>query len=132
MKWLGSTMTVRRRVALHGRVTTAPTGALVSSATVRLVDMPEPAQVRVDTLTGARLEGARGWPDPDRTRTAADGSFFFLDLPAGSYELVAESTRPDRSSTPVSVKLEEPPDGDRSGRPIPHVELQLREPRNRS
>jgi hypothetical protein len=61
---------VRHRVALAGQVTDAQTGKAVVGAQVRISAAP-PAFVG----------------RPDRSDTAADGSFHFLDLPAGQYTL---------------------------------------------
>lgn len=56
---------VRHQVAIAGRVTDFQTGKAIAQAQVQIVE------------------------GPDRTRTAADGHFHFLDLPDGQYTLIA-------------------------------------------
>jgi len=80
----------RHQVALAGRVTDAQTGQALAAARVAISAAPaaftawlqlkaKQAQARWDTMIER----------PDRTQTATDGYFYFLDLPAGQYTLTA-------------------------------------------
>lgn len=81
---------VRHLVALAGRVTDAATGQPVAGAQVAITTAP---QAFTDRLAPAALGADPGWAAlaerPDRTLTRADGSFWFIDLPDGSYGLTA-------------------------------------------
>jgi hypothetical protein len=81
---------VRHLVALAGRVTDAATGQPVAGAQVAITTAP---QAFTDRLALAALAAGAGWAAlaerPDRTLTRADGSFYFVDLPDGSYGLTA-------------------------------------------
>lgn len=83
-------VSIRRRVALYGNVTDAATGKPVAGVRVEITQGPADFSQRL--ALQARAAGER-WPAleerPDRTRTAADGHFHFLDLPAGSYTVNA-------------------------------------------
>jgi hypothetical protein len=80
--------TVRRRAAIAGRVTEAPSGRPLPGARVEIIAGPPEFTGRLALL--AQQYGSR-WEvmaeRPDRTRAAADGFFRFLDLPAGPYTL---------------------------------------------
>lgn len=119
-------VTLWRRVRLAGRVIDAERRVGVEGALVRLVEMPDALRLRVETLRSLGLEPRRGWPDRDRVLTAADGSFFFLDLPPGPYGVAAALPRrgptPRRASDTVRVELTE---GDAGRVAMGHVELPL-------
>jgi hypothetical protein len=82
--------TVRHQVAIAGQVTDAQTGRAISGARVQLTTAP-PAFT--DFLALRALPYGEHWATlverPDRTRTAADGHFHFLDLPDGAYTCTA-------------------------------------------
>lgn len=81
---------VRHRAVLAGRVTEAPGGKPVAGARVEITAGPPAFTARL--ALQAKAGGSR-WAAqaerPDRTRTATDGHYHFLDLPAGSYTLTA-------------------------------------------
>jgi len=83
-------VSIRRRVALYGNVSDAATGKPVEGARVEITLAPRDFAKRL--ALQARAAGAR-WraleERSDRTRTAAGGHFHFLDLPVGSYTVVA-------------------------------------------
>jgi hypothetical protein len=88
-KWLKIEPT-RHQVAIAGRVTDARTGKPIGGARVEIVGAPP--EFTAWLAIQARRHGTR-WAGmaerPDRTRTAADGHFHFLDLPDGDYTLIA-------------------------------------------
>ncbi len=81
---------IRHQVAIAGQVTDAQTGRAVGGAQVEITDAP--AEFKTWLAMRAIQHGDR-WAvlaeRPDRTRTAADGHFHFLDLPPGAYTLLA-------------------------------------------
>jgi Carboxypeptidase regulatory-like domain len=81
---------VRHRVAIAGRVTDAQTGRTIGGAQVRITTAPAAFTA---WLAMRAIQGGARWvamvERPDQTRTAADGHFHFLDLPAGQYTLTA-------------------------------------------
>lgn len=81
---------VRHQVAIAGRLTDLETGKPLAGARVEITGAPSEFTAWLDLR--ARQFGDR-WPvlaeRPDRKRTAADGHFHFLDLPAGAYTLTA-------------------------------------------
>lgn len=87
---------VRHRVALAGRVTDASKHP-IGGVEVRIVEMP--AAARHWFGNKASRHGMR-WISlreaPNRTRTAADGVFYFLDLPNGKYTVAASLTSDKR------------------------------------
>lgn len=86
----GTWETVRHRAALGGRVKDARTGEPLAAVRVEITAGPAAFINRLALL--ARQHGGL-WATlserPDRTRTAHDGFFRFLDLPAGQYTLSA-------------------------------------------
>ncbi len=80
----------RHQVAIAGRVTDAQTGSSLGGVRVEITAAP-PAFVSL-MASKAKQSGER-WDKlqqrPDRTRTADDGHFHFLDLPEGKYTLAA-------------------------------------------
>jgi hypothetical protein len=81
---------VRHQVAIAGRLADAGTGKPVGGATVFITEMPAAFRSLIEAR--ARQHG-HAWTAmierPDRARTAADGIFYFLDLPDGDYTLNA-------------------------------------------
>jgi len=78
----------RHQVAIAGKATDGRTGKPIGGARVEIVDAPP--EFTAWLAIQAQRHGAR-WAGmaerPDRTRTAADGHFHFLDLPDGDYTL---------------------------------------------
>jgi hypothetical protein len=98
----------RHQVAIAGNVTDAQTGAPIGRARVEISSGPAAFTDRL--ALQAKQYGER-WvameERPDRTRTAADGHFHFLDLPAGDYTLIASlpgsGTRYDTAQAEATV-----------------------------
>lgn len=83
---------IRHWVALAGSVKDAETGSAIADATIR-------------------IEG-QNLPNKNRTQTRADGSFYFIDLPAGEYTLYVTrfyaGTRYTPETRTVSVRQKVP------------------------
>ncbi len=81
---------VRHQVAIAGRVIDEQTGRTIAGAQITITQMPPEFKDRLEVM--AKVDGAR-WKTlaarPDHTRTAADGCFYFLDLPDGQYTVTA-------------------------------------------
>jgi hypothetical protein len=75
---------LRRQIAIAGIVKEETTKKGVAGAVVTVTSMPKEFHAQVEAKR--RLA-----PDkrPDQAVTAEDGSFFFVELPQGSYELMA-------------------------------------------
>lgn len=74
--------TLRRQIAISGRVLDSRTGTAVANACVQITAAPESFATQVRHL--AKQPGSTL---PDRAMTKSDGAFFFLDLPDGEYTL---------------------------------------------
>jgi len=77
-------------VALAGWVIDAESGKAMAGVTVTINGMPSAFRKRLDLVC---LKFGRDWDSmterPDKVQTRTDGLFYFLDLPAGEYDLVA-------------------------------------------
>lgn len=87
---MGSVETIRHQVAIAGQVTDAQTGKSRDGVRVEITAAPA---AFTDFLKLRQIQFGESWEAmaerPDRTRTAVDGSFRFLDLPNGQYKLTA-------------------------------------------
>ncbi len=95
---------MRHQVAIGGRVVNDHDQP-VAGAQVTITAMPEAYQYKVDSAANA-AEGT--WQQLeercDRTRTQADGLYYFLDLPAGEYTVQGSDQSSGRhAETTVSV-----------------------------
>jgi hypothetical protein len=90
---VGNIVAVRHQVAIAGRVNDAGTQKPLAGAVVRIVEM-SPALKRVLAMKATQF--GPQWKAmaerPDRARTAADGIFYFTDLPDGKYTVEASMT----------------------------------------
>lgn len=83
-------VTAHHRVSIWGKVIDAVTQKPIAGADVRLSKMPAPFVKTLERLARyAGDEWATRTQRPDRTRSRADGLFYFLDLPDGDYEIRA-------------------------------------------
>jgi Carboxypeptidase regulatory-like domain len=84
------TWDTRHQVAIAGQVTDALTGRAIGGARVGITAAPA---AFADWLAIRAKQYGAQWAAmverPDRTRTAADGHFHFLDLPDGQYTMTA-------------------------------------------
>ena len=82
---------VRHQVAILGHVTNAQTGEAMEGIVVTITAGPPDFMERVSILR--ELHGEETWKKmkdrPDKTRTARDGRYYFMDLPVGDYSVVA-------------------------------------------
>jgi hypothetical protein len=79
------------RVAIAGRVTDAGTLKPLGGVAVKIVGMPA-ALERISAMKRRAMQHGSGEAQLERvyrTRTAADGLFYFLDLPDGHYTIAA-------------------------------------------
>jgi hypothetical protein len=86
-------VTVCHAVAISGRVTDFQTGKAIGGARITIETETAPLEFTNWLTLRAKQYGDR-WEQiderPDRTRTAGDGHFHFMDLPDGDYTLKAE------------------------------------------
>ena len=79
---------IRHQVALAGQVSDAQTGQVIPGARVELTPLSGTFKTRIALQA---LQYGEQWQAmterPDRTQTANDGSFYFLDLADGRYTL---------------------------------------------
>lgn len=81
---------VRHQVAIGGRVFDAGTQKPLSGVMVNIIEMPPALKSILATKSIQYGSRWNGMPErTDRTRTAADGIFYFLDLPDGEYAIAA-------------------------------------------
>src|SRR5947209_8433343 len=87
---------VRHRVVIAGRIADALSGQPLAGARVEITGAP----AAFTSLLALRAMAGDRWATlaerPDRTSTARDGHFHFLDLPAGAYTLTV--SLPDAGS----------------------------------
>src|SRR5919199_5413858 len=80
----------KNRVAIAGQLSNAETGQVIHRARVEITKMPDSFK---NWLTLRAMQYGANWETmverPDRTQTAIDGHFHFLDLPDGDYTLTA-------------------------------------------
>ncbi|MEA5567782.1 carboxypeptidase-like regulatory domain-containing protein [Anabaena sp. UHCC 0399] len=115
-KWI-KLNSLRHQVAIAGQVCDRKTGQAIYGAIVEITQMPEPFKAK---LALKALQYGSDWetfPErPDRTRTAVDGYFYFVNLPDGNYTLTGKlpgtNTRYDSAQTTVIV-----PSVDSDGKP---------------
>lgn len=96
---------IRHSVAIAGRVTDRARQP-VANAVVALTDGPPLFCLRIERL--ARVRGVtweKASQRPDRTLTAADGSYRFVDLPSGTYQLTANAAGRGLKESSASVEV---------------------------
>lgn len=90
-----SWQTLRRQIALSGQVTAVADNAPVANAQVQITTAPTAFMNKV--RAHAKQHGA-AWEKMaervDRTSTAVDGFYYFLDLPDGEYTVTAHLPEP--------------------------------------
>jgi len=83
-------LVARHRVALWGKVVDGLSQMPLAGAEVTITTMPKAFTRRLKLLAAADSENwERRAQRPDKTRSRADGLFYFLDLPDGEYGLTA-------------------------------------------
>lgn len=86
---MGSVEGIRHQIAIAGQVANAQTGKGMEGVRVEITAAPA-VFTNFLKLRQIQFENWEAMAErPDRTRTAADGSFRFLDLPNGQYTLTA-------------------------------------------
>jgi len=112
---------VRHRVALAGRVLDAE-GSPAAAALVTIVSGPQGAGL---TRTRERSNAGPGpddsMPRANWTETEPDGTFYFLDLPPGTYSLTAIDPI-SNSQRDVTVELKQ----EKKSPPFADASIQLR------
>jgi len=109
--WIGL-QPVRRQVAIYGQVSDAQTGLPIQGALVEIGKRPDAFNKWLELRS---IQYGSDWDRmterPDRTRTAVDGHFHFLDLPDGEYTLTASlpsaGTRYGTAQVTVTVRRDE-------------------------
>jgi Carboxypeptidase regulatory-like domain len=89
-KWTTVERKLTHQVAIAGQVSDKETGLTIGNAIVEITAMPEKFKLKRSLQA---LQYGSAWDGLtkrcDRTVTAADGFFYFIDLPPGSYTLTA-------------------------------------------
>lgn len=99
---------VRHQVAIAGQVSDKETGLTIGNAIVEITAMPEKFKTKRSLQA---LQYGSEWETLlkrcDRTTTAPDGFFYFIDLPPGEYTLTASlpsaATRYKQAKTTVTL-----------------------------
>lgn len=86
MNDLGAWEIIRHQVAICG-VVTNESGERLKGLPVSIVSMPDAFSARISGALRAVDKKEKELARPDQTLTRRDGSYFFLDLPAGRYTL---------------------------------------------
>jgi Carboxypeptidase regulatory-like domain len=88
--WMKLESTRSHQVAIAGQVSDKETGLTIGNAIVEITAMPEKFQTKRSLQA---LQYGSEWETLskrcDRTTTANDGFFYFIDLPPGEYTLTA-------------------------------------------
>lgn len=116
-KWI-KLNSIHHQVAIAGQVSDQETGETIGNAIVEITAMPDDFK-RKRSLQA--LQYGSAWETLakrcDRTTSAIDGFFYFIDLPPGEYTLTASlpnaASRYKIAGTTVTV----PPGGDNSSQP---------------
>lgn len=90
LSWMKLESTRSHQVAIAGQVSDKETGLTIGNAIVEITEMPEKFQTKRSLQA---LQYGSDWETLakrcDRTTTAPDGFFHFIDLPPGEYTLTA-------------------------------------------
>jgi Carboxypeptidase regulatory-like domain len=116
--WMKLESTRSHQVAIAGQVSDKETGETIGNAIVEIIDMPDAFKTKRSLQA---LRYGSEWENLtkrcDRTTTAIDGFFYFIDLPPGEYTLTAflpgAATRYKLAQTTVTF----PPQKDPSNSP---------------
>jgi Carboxypeptidase regulatory-like domain len=99
----------RRVVCISGKVTDARDGTPVVGARVAIVRWPSPELRALFDMLAADEDWTLQANRPDVRLSGADGRYFFLDLPAGEYELKVDPPDPRgrlRTLSPLKVTVQ--------------------------
>lgn len=97
---------IRHRVALAGRVTDVQTNKTIAGVEIRIVKAPDAFIDRLKNLTLQHKDLSKKIvKSPERTQTARDGHFHFLDLPEGEYGLTASLPSAGKRYGTASVEV---------------------------
>jgi hypothetical protein len=111
---MGAKAQTRNRVVIAGQLSNAETGQVIHRARVEITKMPDSFK---NWLTLRAMQYGANWETmverPDRTQTAIDGHFHFLDLPDGDYTLTASLPSAGTRYGAVEKKFQVSRNGDR-------------------
>lgn len=106
--------TIRRQVAVAGKVTDRITGKVLPDVSIEILAGPPSFMETLSVLQGVYGDSwASSMKRPDRTLTRADGHFHFMDLPDGVYTLkaVCRKTVARYGSAQADVTVSRAPSG---------------------